>query len=361
MMTFVPLNLRLAPLRRWAGLLCTLCLAGCQREGIRVYQVAKEQAAPAHAAESAQEAAAPAMPTLQYKLPAGWTEEPASQMRAASLSIAGPDGQHAEVAVIPLSGMGGNDVEFVNLWRKQLNLAPITDADLPNYLENVTIGGTAGKLFDVLGADDSGDAAGQGRTIVAVLARDGVSWFFKLAGHAQLIAREKPAFVEFLKSVSFHDAVASVAQREAEPDGKPQWDVPNGWQEQPPTQMLLAKFVLPGESGGKAEVTVSAFPGDVGGLLANVNRWRGQVGLTPLNETELTNAAAPLELNGAKATLVDIRGTDAKTGQPARLIGAIVPRGGQTWFYKLLGQEQVAEREKAAFLKFLQSVRYSNG
>ena len=361
MMNFVPLNLRLASLRRWVWLPGALWLVACQREDIRVYQVAKDQVAPTRVAESTPESAAPAMPTLQYTLPPGWTEEGSRQMRAASLAIAGPDGQHAEVAVIPLAGMGGNDVEFVNLWRKQLNLAPITDADLPNYLEKVTIGGVPGKLFDVVGAGNSGDAAGQGRTIVAVLERDGASWFFKMAGHAPLIAREKPAFVEFLKSVSFHEAAPQVAQREAEPDGKPQWDVPAGWQEQPPTQMLLAKFVLPGESGGKAEVTVSTFPGDVGGLLANVNRWRGQVGLTPLNETELKGAVAPLDLNGAKATLVDIRGTDAKTAQPARLIGAIVPRAGQTWFYKLFGQEQVAEREKAAFLKFLQSVRYSNG
>jgi hypothetical protein len=33
---------------------------------------------------------------------------------------------------------------------------------------------------------------------------------------------------------------------------------------------------------GKAEVTVSAFPGDTGGLLANLNRWRGQIGLEPV-------------------------------------------------------------------------------
>lgn len=42
------------------------------------------------------------------------------------------------------------------------------------------------------------------------------------------------------------------------------------------------------------------------------------------------------------------------------MIGVVVPRDGQTWFYKLLGQPEVAEREKSAFLQFVQSAKYSN-
>ena len=35
------------------------------------------------------------------------------------------------------------------------------------------------------------------------------------------------------------------------------------------------------------------------------------------------------------------------------MIAAGVPRGGDTWFYKLTGDEAVVEKEKDAFLKLI--------
>ena len=119
--------------------------------------------------------------------------------------------------------------------------------------------------------------------------------------------------------------------------------------------MLVAKFVIPGPGGSKAEVNISATGG---GLLANVNRWRSQLGLAPLTESALANQVQSLDVADGKATLIDMKGTDAKTGQPARLVGLVVPQAQQTWFYKLMGNEQVVEREKEAFTKFVQSTKY---
>ena len=77
--------------------------------------------------------------------------------------------------------------------------------------------------------------------------------------------------------------------------------------------MLVAKFVIPGPGGSKAEVNISATGG---GLLANVNRWRSQLGLAPLAESALANEVQSLDVADGKATLIDMKGTDAKTGQP---------------------------------------------
>jgi hypothetical protein len=70
----------------------------------------------------------------------------------------------------------------------------------------------------------------------------------------------------------------------------------------------------------------------------------------------LDKQVTSLELPGGKATLVDVAGT--KGGEKTRLIGAIVPRGGRTWFYKLMGDEQVASQQKAAFVKFVETIHY---
>jgi hypothetical protein len=103
---------------------------------------------------------------------------------------------------------------------------------------------------------------------------------------------------------------------------------------------------------------VSAFPGDVGGLLANVNRWRRQVGLPPMPETDVQKEVKQLDPVPGKMMLVDITGTDPKNSQPARLVGIIVPQAGQTWFYKLMGDPNVVGTQKDVLVQFAKSVQY---
>jgi len=143
--------------------------------------------------------------------------------------------------------------------------------------------------------------------------------------------------------------------------GEPSWDIPANWQKQPAQQMVLHSFVIVDGQGGKANVTITAFPGSVGGPLANVNRWRNQLSLDPVEQSDLPKMASSLDVLGGKAMLVDMTGTDKKTNQRARLLAAMVAREGSTWFYKLMGDEPVVAREKEAFIKFVQTVRYPNG
>lgn len=50
--------------------------------------------------------------------------------------------------------------------------------------------------------------------------------------------------------------------------------------------MRLATYIAP-DPGGPVEVAVTRFGGRVGGALANINRWRAQMGLGPIGEDEL--------------------------------------------------------------------------
>src|SRR5207248_5593257 len=118
--------------------------------------------------------------------------------------------------------------------------------------------------------------------------------------------------------------------------GKPSWDVPAGWRESLPGPPLLARFDISGDAG-QAQVTVISLPRDAGGLLANVNRWRGQqLGLNAASESDLSQLVTPLDVMGGKAMLVDMNGQNPQTGKKVRLIPAIVPRAGQAWFYNLM-------------------------
>jgi hypothetical protein len=113
--------------------------------------------------------------------------------------------------------------------------------------------------------------------------------------------------------------------------------------------MQVAKFSVPAKGDAKAEVSVSIFPSDTGGTLSNIRRWRTQIGLGDAPDAELSKLAAPLDPQNAGAILVDM----ANGSQ--RLLGAIVPRGGRWFFYKLLGDEAAVAPQKEAFVAFVKS------
>jgi hypothetical protein len=340
------------------GLLLLTAAAGCGRNDIRVYVVPKE-----HEGEPA------------WKLPLGWEEREAGTMRAARFAVPNTNGPAADVSIIPLKDITANRADVINLWREQIRLPPASDETLAAQVEKVAVGSVPAELFDMVSEQPVIEDKAKARTLVAVAKNGNTTWFIKLTGENELVRREKPQFLAFLQSLNLEAissspapprGFASTNDREGpggRPETKPQWTVPPGWKEMPAPQMLLAKFRIAGSGGASADVNVSVATDDGGGVLANVNRWRGQLGLPPVEEAELQKLVNALDLPEGKAMLVDMNGTDARTGQPARLIGAIVPRDkrGQTWFYKLMGNTQIAEQEKAAFISFLQSAKYPNG
>lgn len=121
--------------------------------------------------------------------------------------------------------------------------------------------------------------------------------------------------------------------------------------------MRKATFAIPGTNGTDAELTITAFPGDVGGELANLNRWRSQLELPPLPPTELDQAIDRHEHEGLKIALVDF--ANSKGDASTRILGAWIPFEGGTWFFKMTGPDAVVAREKQIFDDFLHTVKPS--
>jgi len=65
------------------------------------------------------------------------------------------------------------------------------------------------------------------------------------------------------------------------------WTKPKGWIQKPATNMRLASFEVSDSNESIADVSITMFPGNVGGIKANVNRWRGQIDLLPQNEEDI--------------------------------------------------------------------------
>ena len=133
------------------------------------------------------------------------------------------------------------------------------------------------------------------------------------------------------------------------------WTAPAHWQSRPASAMRKATFVVTGEGGATAELSVTAFPGDVGGKLANVNRWRQQIQLPPLNEAELGTVLQHLDVGSLHLDVVELIGPGEPPAQ--RVLGALVPYEGATWFFKFSGPAALVAREKNAFTDFVQTLR----
>jgi hypothetical protein len=140
----------------------------------------------------------------------------------------------------------------------------------------------------------------------------------------------------------------------------PQWSVPSNWQQGNPSSMRRATFEVTGADGQAAEIAVSVFPGDVGGLMANINRWRGQLGLGPVAPDEIAGITSDLDVNGIKATVVDFKADTAPPGkaQPLRMIVVTVPNAGNSWFFKMTGDAPLVDAQKDLFLQFVKSVKF---
>ena len=63
-----------------------------------------------------------------------------------------------------------------------------------------------------------------------------------------------------------------------------QWIKPESWNSQPLSEMRIGSFKVEGPNAVSADVSITAFPGEAGGLSSNLNRWRGQLRLPPLND-----------------------------------------------------------------------------
>ncbi len=140
------------------------------------------------------------------------------------------------------------------------------------------------------------------------------------------------------------------------------WDVPDGWQADPaPSAMVTAVFNISDEAGD-LRVSVTKLAGDGGGTLANINRWRGQVGLgtvAAIQDQPITS----IKTDQFTADLVDLVSPPGAAGRFERMLVVSIPRQetGQTWFIKMTGPGGAIDKHKQDFVGFVGSISFEGG
>jgi hypothetical protein len=141
------------------------------------------------------------------------------------------------------------------------------------------------------------------------------------------------------------------------------WTTPGGWEEVAdmgagPAPPVAAFRVTRGRQ--TAEVTVTTFPGQAGGVLANINRWRGQVGKDAIKDEADQEQKTTVVIGGTPGFMVDL------SGPKGGVLAAVIERDDQTWVFKMGNGREAApqalvDSQKAAFQEFLNSVRFEKG
>jgi len=142
---------------------------------------------------------------------------------------------------------------------------------------------------------------------------------------------------------------ASALNQEA---GNPYWEVPSNWRPGRASSMRRGSYAA-GPAEAEADIAVTSFPGDVGGLLANINRWRGQIALAPLSEAELPGTVTQTSVHGKEVTLTQMDGPELSTR------AAIFTHEGNSWFFKMTGPSGTVAAEESAFDTFISSVDFN--
>jgi hypothetical protein len=174
-----------------------------------------------------------------------------------------------------------------------------------------------------------------------------------------IIAGCRQAQVEVYRIPKEQIALEDASLQQQKPQALPQWAAPDSWKQESTSEMRIASFAIPNAGGKPGDVSVTAFPGDAGGLEANVNRWRGQLKLPTLSADELAKTWEQTTVDGIPAVLVDL--TDNQTdpnGQ--RVLGAVLRTADRTWFVKATGPNNLLAAEKARFQDFVRSFRFSD-
>jgi hypothetical protein len=313
---------------------------------------------------------------FNYELPEGWTVQPRTEMRLINLRPA--DDPNAACAVTVIGGEGGGLVNNVNRWRGQFGFAPASDEEILSLPLIKLLAGNA-TLVELEG--DFAGMAGEGgkdwAMLGAIAQTPSAVIFVKMTAPKALMEQERDHFFAFVASLTL-DGLGGVEDdhaghnhapgegheedvvEEPQPEALPedvtfsangfQFTVPSTWSDGGSASMRTLNFRISSET----ECYLVVLPGQAGGLVPNINRWQGQMGLDPLSEEEVEALPRALFL-GEEAYLLqadgDYVGMDGVPHTDMTMLAMLLMREDDSLFLKMTGPETEVVAQREAFLK----------
>ena len=386
-------NLDMA-LRGLGTLLLALCLPACSDGDSGGFQPARPVASGTPTNMGAPQASVPGGQggmlgsgdpgiALEWDLPQGWSALPTNNFRQANFKL--PGEAKAECYLSLLGGEAGGLASNVDRWRTQIGLGALPPDELAK-LTHVMLLGRDGVVVDFAGTwkGMGGTENNANWRLVGILQVDAQgSAFFKMYGPDALIESEKEHFLTLARSLrpshaGFSGGAAPAPQPAPQltpPQANPPaagptpmaptdpavasmagdqqglaWMAPGNWTKGAENKMRTVTY----STGTGAECYVTVIPGDAGGVGANINRWRGQLGCPALSADEVEKLAH-LSICGVdgRMALIEGAGDSATKG----MLGALALVNGRSIFVKMTGPKDAVQKETENFKAFAQSLK----
>lgn len=136
-----------------------------------------------------------------------------------------------------------------------------------------------------------------------------------------------------------------------------EFTAPSGWEPGRAGGMRKLAFTTNSDDGN-TEFTVITLPKAGAAMLPNVNRWRGQVGLEPVDEAGLADVTSEIKVSGSSGTLIEMVGPEDGEKKPKAMSVVMAEREGIVWFYKLMGDAPAVAAQKQPFSEFIESIQF---
>ena len=273
-----------------------------------------------------------------WKLPAGWQTSTGSAMRFATIKIDAGGGKSLDFSIMPLpapkNDYQGYVLANVNRWRGQMGLPKLRADQLKSGTAEITIGGIQATYVNLKG-----------------ISSGGMRRPFASGGPLSTPRQATPRQATPQKTTPPRAAQPKTTTSPI------RYDVPQGWKKSPSVQFSKVSFIVT-DNGKMVVITASDLAAFAGGLLTNVNRWRGQVRLEPVTQAELKKQLKLFPIDSVEGHYVELF-SPADIKPRKAILGMIAIHGKKAWFFKLTGDAELATREKERFETFVRSIRFN--
>lgn len=292
-----------------------------------------------------------------WELPPTWMELPKAQFREINLQPAGDPELQCYMTI--LSGDGGGVAANLNRWRGQLGLEPADEASFANLPTTVLFKGIA-QVLELEGTFSGmgGEPLENYGMIGVILLTPQFTVTVKMTGPKEKAAAERGNFDAFIASLGV-EMQTEGPPPETDPNsgggGDLTYAMPEGWSALAPKGMRIINL----DATPNTQCYLIMMPGAAGGLLGNLNRWRGEVGYDAFTQAD-AEALPTVPVLGEDAYLLEVsgdyQGMGGANGEDQTLLGVCLIGEEQSSFIKMVGPRSEVAEQKANFIAFLASL-----
>lgn len=131
------------------------------------------------------------------------------------------------------------------------------------------------------------------------------------------------------------------------------WTKPEGWQNKKLTEFRKGSFEA-NTPFGKCDISIISFPFQAGGSLANINRWRSQLNLNPIEEKDLQSLIKKKQFKQLQLDCISLE------NEETTMEVAMIMINNETWFLKCVGPKKAIRYEKQNWYEFLNTLYEKN-